>query len=49
MRLSKYEKDVLMKIIVDLKSLPDDQEKFKDWALKTYKNIPMFNPKNYGL
>lgn len=49
LRLNKQEKDMLAKIITDLKSLPDDQEKFKDWALKTYKNIPMFNPKNYGL
>ena len=49
MRLSKMERDTLNKIIVDLKSLPDDQDKFVDWALKTYKNIPMFNPKNYGL
>jgi len=40
---------MLSKIIVDLSSLPDDQNKFVDWALKTYKDIPMFNPKNYGL
>lgn len=49
LRLNKQEKDMLAKMTTDLKSLPDSQEKFKDWALKTYKNIPMFNPKNYGL
>jgi methanol--5-hydroxybenzimidazolylcobamide Co-methyltransferase len=49
MKLSKMEKDTLSKIIVDLKSLPDDEDKFVSWALKEYKDIPMFNPKNYGL
>jgi methanol--5-hydroxybenzimidazolylcobamide Co-methyltransferase len=49
MRLNKQEKDMLVKIIADLKSLPDETDKFVDWALKSYKDVPMFNPKNYGL
>jgi methanol--5-hydroxybenzimidazolylcobamide Co-methyltransferase len=49
LRLNKMEKDTLAKIQTDLASLPDNQDKFVDWALKTYKDIPVFNPKNYGL
>ncbi len=49
LRLNKMEKDTLAKIQTDLASLPDNQDKFVDWALKTYKDVPNFNPKNYGL
>ena len=37
------------KIITDLNSLPDEEGKFVDWALKEYKDVPAFNPKNYEL
>ena len=35
--------------MTDLKSLPDEEGKFVDWALKEYKNVQAFNPKNYDL
>ena len=49
LKLSREEKDALNRIITDLKSLPDEQSKFMDWALKEYKGVPAFNPKNYDL
>ena len=49
LKLSKHEKDMLNKITTDLKALPDSASKFEEQCLKEYKNIPMFNPKNYGL
>jgi len=49
LKLSKQEKDTLNKILTDLNSLPDEEGKFVDWALKEYKNVPAFNPKNYEL
>ena len=49
LKLSRQEKDTLNKILTDLKSLPDEEGKFVDWALKEYKNVPAFNPKNYEL
>jgi methanol--5-hydroxybenzimidazolylcobamide Co-methyltransferase len=49
LKLSKQEKDTLTRIITDLASLPDEEGKFVDWAMKEYKNVPAFNPKNYDL
>ncbi len=49
LKLSKQEKDTLNKILTDLKSLPDEEGKFVDWAVKEYKDVPAFNPKNYEL
>lgn len=49
LRLSKMEADTLNGMIRDLNSLPDSEGKFVEWALKEYKKVPMFNPKNYGL
>lgn len=49
LKLSKHEKDMLNKITTDLKALPDSASKFEEICLKEYKNVPMFNPKNYGL
>jgi methanol--5-hydroxybenzimidazolylcobamide Co-methyltransferase len=49
LRLSKMEKDTLDTMIKDLNSLPDKEDKFVEWALKEYKKVPMFDPKNYGL
>ena len=49
LKLNKQEKDTLNKIITDLNSLPDEEGKFVDWALKEYKDVPAFNPKNYEL
>ena len=49
LKLSKEEKDALNRVITDLMSLPDDEGKFVDWALKEYKGIPNFDPKNYEL
>ncbi len=49
LKLNKQEKDTLNKIITDLSSLPDEESKFVDWALKEYKSVPAFNPKNYDL
>ncbi len=49
LKLSKQEKDTLNKILVDLNSLPDEEGKFVDWAMKEYKDVPAFNAKNYGL
>jgi methanol--5-hydroxybenzimidazolylcobamide Co-methyltransferase len=49
LKLSKQEKDTLNRILTDLKSLPDEQGKFMDWALKEYKDVQAFNPKNYEL
>ena len=40
LKLSKQEKDTLNKILTDLNSLPDEEGKFVDWALKEYKNVP---------
>ncbi|MDW5564353.1 MAG: hypothetical protein SA339_14155 [Methanomassiliicoccus sp.] len=37
------------KMLTDLNSLPSEEGKFVDWALKEYKNVPAFNPKNYEL
>ena len=49
LKLSAQEKDTLDKILSDLRSLPDEEGKFVDWALKEYANVPAFNPKNYEL
>jgi methanol--5-hydroxybenzimidazolylcobamide Co-methyltransferase len=49
LRLSKHEQDMLRKIITDLSALPDEESKFLDQCLKAYKDVPMFNPKNYDL
>ena len=49
LRLSKHEQDMLRKIITDLSALPDEESKFVDQCLKAYKDVPMFNPKNYDL
>jgi methanol--5-hydroxybenzimidazolylcobamide Co-methyltransferase len=49
MKLNKHEKDMLNKIQVDLKALPDDASKFEEQCLKAYKDVPAWNPKNYGL
>ncbi|HPP44212.1 MAG TPA: methyltransferase MtaB domain-containing protein, partial [Methanomassiliicoccaceae archaeon] len=49
LKLSKHEQDMLRRIITDLSALPDEQGKFVDQCLKAYKDIPMFNPKNYDL
>jgi methanol--5-hydroxybenzimidazolylcobamide Co-methyltransferase len=49
LKLSKQEKDTLQKMTADLASLPTEEGKFVDWALKEYKNVPAFNPKNYEL
>jgi methanol--5-hydroxybenzimidazolylcobamide Co-methyltransferase len=49
LKLSKQEKDTLNRILTDLKSLPDEEGKFVDWALKEYKDVQAFNPKNYEL
>jgi methanol--5-hydroxybenzimidazolylcobamide Co-methyltransferase len=48
-KLSKHERDMLNKINADLKALPDSSAKFEEQCLKEYKNVPMWNPKNYGL
>jgi len=40
---------MLRKIITDLSALPDEESKFVDQCLKAYKDVPMFNPKNYEL
>ena len=47
--LTAKQKDVLDKIIKDLEKLPDEESKFVDYCLKQYKDVPAFNPKNYGL
>ena len=49
LKLSKHEQDMLRKIITDLSALPDEQGKFVDQCLKAYKDVPMFNPRNYDL
>ena len=49
LKLSAQEKDTLDKILSDLRSLPDEEGKFVDWALKEYANVPAFNPRNYEL
>ena len=49
LKLSSTEKDSLNRMITDLNSLPTEEGKFVDWALKEYKDIPAFNPKNYEL
>jgi methanol--5-hydroxybenzimidazolylcobamide Co-methyltransferase len=49
LKLSKQEKDTLQKMTADLAALPTEEGKFVDWALKEYKNVPAFNPKNYDL
>jgi methanol--5-hydroxybenzimidazolylcobamide Co-methyltransferase len=49
LRLSKHEQDMLRKIITDLSALPDEESKFLDQCLKAYKDVPLFNPKNYDL
>jgi len=49
LKMSKQEKETLQKMTADLASLPTEEGKFVDWALKEYKNVPAFNPKNYDL
>ena len=47
--LTTKQKDVLDGIIKTLEKLPDEESKFLDYCLKTYKDVPAFNPKNYDL
>jgi len=47
-KLSRWELDTLNKAMETLKALPDEADKFIDDCLKEYKNVPYFNPKNYG-
>jgi len=49
LRLSKHEQDMLRKIITDLSALPDEEGRFQEMCLKAYKDVPLFNPKNYEL
>jgi len=49
LKLNKMERDTLSTIMADLKALPDEEDKFVKQCMKDYKDIPMFNPKNYGL
>ncbi|NLI74433.1 MAG: methanol--corrinoid methyltransferase [Euryarchaeota archaeon] len=49
LKLSAQEKDALDRILLDLRSLPSEEGKFVDWALKEYADVPAFNPKNYEL
>jgi len=49
LKLTKEEKDTLSRAVADLKSLPDEQSKFLEWALKEYKDVPAFDPRNYEL
>jgi methanol--5-hydroxybenzimidazolylcobamide Co-methyltransferase len=49
LRLSKHEQDMLRKMITDLSALPEEESLFKEMCLKTYKDVPFFNPKNYEL
>lgn len=47
--LTKKQLDVLDKIVVELESLPDDEDKFYDYCVKKYQHdVPTFNPKSYG-
>ena len=48
--LTNKQLDVVQNIIKDLEALPDDTDKFVEYAIKKYKDaIPNFNLKNYGL
>ncbi|MBO4348689.1 MAG: methanol--corrinoid methyltransferase, partial [Candidatus Methanomethylophilaceae archaeon] len=48
--LTNKQLDVVENIIKDLEALPDDTDKFVEYATKKYKDaIPNFNLKNYGL
>jgi len=49
LQLTAKQKDVLEKIIKTLEALPDSEDKFVDYCLKQYKDVPAFNPKNYDL
>ena len=49
LKLSAQEKDTLDKMISDLRSLPDEEGKFVEWALKEYASVSAFDPKNYEL
>jgi len=49
LRLSKHEQDMLRKIITDLSALPEEEGRFQEMCLKAYKDVPLFNPKNYEL
>ena len=42
--------ETLQDINKKISALPDDEDKFFDWAVKEYKDlVPNFNMKNYGL
>jgi methanol--5-hydroxybenzimidazolylcobamide Co-methyltransferase len=49
LRLSKHEQDMLRRIITDLSALPDEEGLFQEMCLKAYKDVPLFNPKNYEM
>ncbi len=47
--LTTKQLDVVKDIIVKLEALPDDEDKFVDYCLKAYADVPNFNPKNYDI
>jgi len=49
LKLSKHESDMLRKMMTDLSALPDEEGRFVETCLKAYKDVPMFNPRNYEL
>ncbi|MBO4798698.1 MAG: hypothetical protein J5494_08035, partial [Candidatus Methanomethylophilaceae archaeon] len=40
--------ETLQDINKKLSALPDDTDKFVEWAAKEYKDVPNFSMKNYG-
>jgi len=48
LKLSRWELDTLNKAMETLNSLTDDADKFIEDCIKEYKNVPLFDPKNYG-
>ncbi len=49
LQLTVKQNDVLNDIIKKLTELPDEEDKFVEYCLKQYKDVPNFNPKNYDL
>ncbi|MFH1985088.1 MAG: methyltransferase MtaB domain-containing protein [Pseudomonadota bacterium] len=49
MRLTAHEKEALLKAVVELESLPDDEGDFIDRCLHKYRQVKGFNPASYGL
>ena len=47
--LTAKQLDVLNDIIKKLEQLPDEEDKFVDYCVKEYKDVPGFNMKNYDL